>query len=665
MNNFQTFQQKISTIKLIFWQSFFYSLMTFGFGFIGLFYMFNRAYLKYLWKHRQQIKITNPILMQEIKSNFIIKEPLIIISIVSILLFIFLIYIFGKNPDKNKTQKDKEEFLKGSFIDDSNVNLIARNKEIKKNKDAKFCLKLNNKTRNKYLDYFCFRDNYTAKQGYLLLGKPGSGKTNLIRQILMAIIDCRENGVILDLKATDYLPYLYQQKTDIIFNPADSRSVAWNIFDEIENIADIETIVTSIIGEPASPEDRYWVENAQSVLYFILYYLKFTKKNEAKNEDIFEYASKTAEELVKMIETSEPNIKEQGLLALAPLRSGDRVAPVVLGFMASRLKPLKHLKSTAKPGQKQFRIADFISVKNQRIYINARKDVIDSVKSVISLFITLLIKKMLSNSTNFPTYFFLDEFNTLPAIAEISGLIDKGRSLNMIPVLGLQGYSQMKENYHNDHLSDMINSYISNRVYLSVEAESAEIISRNIGEQQVLINVESVNQNANTIQNQQNSISHSFTKQKTTQKTILASEIANFQNLEGLAKTPDDPAYFRLLFKYFNPLQAITPGFLLSETFKIFKEPEITLEDLKKRYNAQIPGSNAIEPVQEAGIPKEVIETVKNIDIQSIKKKIEPIIKEGPKPEPETKLIPETKEEEPKPELPEPELPNSDNIKFD
>jgi hypothetical protein len=83
----------------------------------------------------------------------------------------------------------------------------------------------------------------------LLLGDPGTGKSQIIHQLIDEIVS-REwfEAIVVYDPVGEFLEQHYDPDTDIILNPLDARCPYWNPVDEIENVTD----------ETSAPE-RYFI----------------------------------------------------------------------------------------------------------------------------------------------------------------------------------------------------------------------------------------------------------------------------------------------------------------------------------------------------------------------------------------------------------------------
>ena len=549
-------------------------------------------------------------------SNYV--EPLIISLLISFFAGFAIYKYLAGNTKKKHTDDDRDNYLRGTKL---SKDVDSHNNEIIKSKEPVFfTLKL--KENQAKIDKFLVPLNRSIYQSYLLFGKPGSGKTTAIRQMIYMATRNYENQkssfkdylynkinykflnpnmLCVDIKGDDYVPIFFREDRDYIFNPADSRSLVWNIFDEIKTLMDISTITEILIPEQTKGEP-YWALSSQAVLFAILFYLKFTKKETAVNEDILELSSKTATELVKIFSEIEA-VRKQCMLAIAALNSGEKTAPNILSYMNAHLSAFKNLKSKADDKRKQFTIAKFLNSKGVHIYLNNRSDTAGFVKPILSLFTTLLIMRILSTDDDKlnPTLLILDEFTSLQRIKLIDELVLKGRSKKVISVFGIQTLDNIRETYGSDALANSLVSAVSNQLFLANSGETAEKISGWIGEQEV--DREQATRNIS-----QKETTTSFVTTPTLKKAVLPSQISNLKALQGYLKF-DTEEYYRLDFDIVNFKKKKVQTFIMNPDFSIEQMIESAkiiekIENIKK------------DDIEE--IPNEVIENVKNIDIDKL-----------------------------------------------
>jgi hypothetical protein len=105
-------------------------------------------------------------------------------------------------------------------------------------------------------------------QHQVLVGGPGTGKSQAIRQLLMGIEKRGETAVIYDPKGDLARRFYRADRDDVLLDVLDRRAPAWTPWDEIRDSADADRVAASLI--PAGPGEEFWREAARSVLAGVL-----------------------------------------------------------------------------------------------------------------------------------------------------------------------------------------------------------------------------------------------------------------------------------------------------------------------------------------------------------------------------------------------------------
>ena len=104
-----------------------------------------------------------------------------------------------------------------------------------------------------------------------IVGKPGSGKTVLLNNVLSALKERENRGIVYDYKG-DYVSKFYEPKDDILFNPLDIRCCGWSVMNEITTVMDIDSIAHSLIPQPIRPTLSGTMQHEMfSVVYYIIF----------------------------------------------------------------------------------------------------------------------------------------------------------------------------------------------------------------------------------------------------------------------------------------------------------------------------------------------------------------------------------------------------------
>ena len=193
-------------------------------------------------------------------------------------------------------------------------------------------------------------------------------------------------------------------------------------------------------------------------------------------------------------------------------------------IVSTYAKPLRDLHPGA--GEDGFSIRKLIERDEKRwIFLTARDDQLAYLKPLIAAQIDIAASALLTlpESRDRRVWFFLDEFATFGRINSIEPLLSKGRKYGCSVVIGLQSISQFFTAY-GQHIAKTLLACLGTWLVLrSPDPETAEFMSKYVGETEVL-----------RTQNSGNKEGESWSQQVTRERVVLASEIANLRDRFGV-----------------------------------------------------------------------------------------------------------------------------------
>ena len=303
-----------------------------------------------------------------------------------------------------------------------------------------------------------------------IFGRPGSGKTVLMSG-LIAKLKSTENfkGIIYCYKG-DYVGRFYNPETDLLFNPLDNRSMNWPIFNEIKTRVDIEMVAGSLIPIMASDDekDQFFKGGAKNVFTGLLLYL--FNNGLTSNKDIWEHVSKTDEDIVNLLKIT-PGA-EKALKSIGALNSGQ--ASGVFGTFSKHTSCFEFMQHM----EGNFSIQDWLDNGTGFIFLSNYENMKEILKPVLSLFIDLLGRRLLSmpDDDDRSIYFKLDEVHTLQKLGSIVDILTLIRSKGGKIFLGTQSYAQLDQIYGNKVRDSMVNS-CGNSVVMALSGDKQQKIA--------------------------------------------------------------------------------------------------------------------------------------------------------------------------------------------
>ena len=391
-------------------------------------------------------------------------------------------------------------------------------------------------------------------QGMLICGSPGSGKTTALMPVAQTAQKSGMKSIFYDGK-DDYVPKLFRQGKDILFNPTDTKSAGWSVFNDIKTSFDIDSFAFSVI--PDESRESYWDAAPRDILTGCLHFLY--KNGRTENSDIYNFLMQSPEKIRKKL-WSIPEGKKGANHLINPSQNP---ALSFLSKLSQKTKMFEMIKDSDGP----FSIKDWVSqadTSDSSLFLASSPEFADAVRPVLTVFLEMLFNNImqLPNNRDRRICFFIDEFPTLAKLPGPVKLANTGRSKGLCMFLGYQGISQIQKIY-GDHETDAILNSCASRLILRTAGEkTAKRLSDEIGH--VRLETARENMSWGTIDSRDGG-GMQWSSEK--QSLVLPSTIQNLKNLEGFLRFPEYP-YCRINLDI-TLYPDISPGFEVRTTFML------------------------------------------------------------------------------------------------
>jgi len=358
----------------------------------------------------------------------------------------------------------------------------------------------------------------------LILGRPGAGKTVLLSGLLERLMEREERGIVYDFKG-DYVERFYRPDRDLLFNPVDERCLAWNLFDEIRRLTDIDVVSHALIPS-LQTNDPFWNNGARDVFSGLLHALY--QRNLKTNADIWKVVSAPGKEISAML-AKIPGA-EAGYRCVE--EGGSKQAMSILSVMMQYVKCFEHL-SKLKGG---FQISDWLDQGKGWLFVTNYPGIADTLRPMISLFIDLIGRRLLSmaDDPHRRVYFFIDEFGTLQPLSIIVQLLTLSRSKGGSVWLGIQDIGQIDKIYGASLRQAIINACGTTAIFSVSDPQSAKFLSTKIGETDFLETEETYSMGVADTRD-----GLSLMRRRKVEPLVLPSEIMHLRDLALFLKIPN------------------------------------------------------------------------------------------------------------------------------
>jgi type IV conjugative transfer system coupling protein TraD len=373
-----------------------------------------------------------------------------------------------------------------------------------------------------------------------IVGRPGVGKTVAMSQVIARLRDRDAKSVVYDFKG-DYLCKFYDNERDILFNPLDMRCYGWNLFNEIETYMDIDSIATSLIPHAVSNADPFWNDAARDVFSGILHYLYQTKAR--TNADIWKAVTAPKQDVADWLSGTRGGERGYRYIEDASSKQALSVFAVLMQYVKS-FEYMSKLDGT-------FSLKQWLeNNKGGFIFITSYADIKDTLRPILSLFVDLLGRKLLSMKDDYDRriFFMLDEFGTLQRLSTITNLLTLSRSKGGSCWIGIQDTGQLDKIYTHHTRQTIVNACGTNLIFSVADPETARFLSDKIGDHEYSEIEETLGMG---VENNRDGIS--LMRRKRTDKLVLPSEIQNLRDLAAYLKFPNyDVANIQLQYKKYE-----------------------------------------------------------------------------------------------------------------
>ena len=370
----------------------------------------------------------------------------------------------------------------------------------------------------------------------LILGTSGSGKSVLLHQIIAQINERKftkrtnEKCILYDLKG-EFIEKQYNSKLDLIFSPFDKRSVQWNLFNEIEQYPDFDVIAEGLFATDDT-KNKYFYDCAKDVFRAGLIFLK--QEGRTTNRDIAEFFSKSTEEIVVDFMKLPPH--EQTAIKHID-KSDSTTSANIMSLLLERNHFLKYL--TDMDGTFSFRkfIRDQALDANGQYIPKPNLFIlnVDQYKSIFKPVMTLIINTMIQQTLSLPDdisrriFFIIDELGSLFRLDSVIDLITVGRSKGASLICANQDLGRIEEAYGRANLKTFYNNFNTNFTFRIREPETAEFLSKAIGEKQIIKVNESRQVSPSDIGDRK-----SWAEQEKTERLVIPTEFQTLPDLTAI-----------------------------------------------------------------------------------------------------------------------------------
>ena len=373
-------------------------------------------------------------------------------------------------------------------------------------------------------------------QHVLLAGTTGVGKTVAMKELMDQVRAKGQRAVVYDIDGS-FIPTYYRPGKDILLNPLDERSPAWNIWQECSDLADFDTVALSLMPEHLAMSDPFWIRSAHTI--FACAALRLQSKQP------------TTPQLLDAI-------LGEGLPSLSALLAGTPAAPLVsskiektaLSIQATLSTHCKSLIYLPEETQKPlFSIRNWVEQANDDrwLFIASNEKKVEALRPLLSVWLDVAARSILSleHVHALKLWFFVDELPSLHKLPSIMNALSRGRKYGAAFVAAIQDIHQLHSIYGKNDANSLSALFNTKVFFRTQEPDSAAWMSRNLGEVELLEKREGFSYGAHEMRD-----GVSINQERRHRPVIRPSEFSELENLTAYLKLPGNFPVTQLEFEF-------------------------------------------------------------------------------------------------------------------
>lgn len=382
-----------------------------------------------------------------------------------------------------------------------------------------------------------------------LTGAQGVGKSQTFHSLMRQVRAKSKKAVIYDPTGA-FTSEFFREGKDVLMNPFDVRSPAWNVWSEIKNAMHYETIANGLIPSPIGNENPFFSEGGRLVLKTVFKILE--SENRMTNQDLYESIVANDFNGVHVLVKDTPAEKY-----INP--KTEKTSINLLMTLQNKLECFEYLDDTGE----RFSIRDWmLSDDDSWMFIRTSEEARDVLKPIMSLWVNTIIKTAVSlpetsgMAEKDKVWLFIDELPTLQKLDDLAFSLTNTRKYGLCHVLGFQDFNQIYKLYGEYDAKTILSGCQTKLLMRVTDDASADIMAKSLGE--VEMDEKEVSRSMG-VNNARDGVS--FYGRRNIRKIVLGSEIQSLDNLEGYLKVAGKYPITRVKFDY-EPVPENVPAWI-------------------------------------------------------------------------------------------------------
>jgi len=332
---------------------------------------------------------------------------------------------------------------------------------------------------------------------FLITGSTGSGKTNLIHNLLPQVEHRAQPAIIIDQTGEMIAKYYDEKRGDIIFNPFDERAKAWDFWADCSKERCLEKFADTLIGFNSRKNNRnaadFWEEAAQSIFVEVVSYLQ--KQQQYSMQELRKTICQSDHERLRRM------LKGTDCIQYFT-KDNAKAASSIMSVLMTNIKPLRFLRDKSDAGS--FSVQEYIKKIDEGfsgwLFLASEPSTRELTISLNAALAELAIANLMRHDSpkNRRIWFIMDELAAFGRFPSLAKLMQEGRKYGTCVVAGLQSSSQLFAHYGSGEASNLFALFKTKFAFQSDDPMMGKLYSSICGSETVTRQQKNTSFGANT-----------------------------------------------------------------------------------------------------------------------------------------------------------------------
>lgn len=383
----------------------------------------------------------------------------------------------------------------------------------------------------------------------LITGTTGSGKTNAFHILLPQIRHRGDRAIVLDVTG-DYVSRYYNEETDIILNPLDTRSQEWHPWADCHLDSHYDVFAEAMIQPKDGSKDPFWDNASRAILKTAL--RKYASRKNNNIQKLYTF-------LLTSSDREFEDFYQRTEAATFAYKNNEKTTHSIRSVLSSQIESFRHLEPTKNPFSIRNWVMDPESNKGW-LFITARPDQRETLSPLISAWMDIALNDLmiLPEDQKRRIWFTIDELAALQKLPRLQTSLAESRKYGGCLLVGFQSKPQLEEIYGKNGSETMLDLFNTKVFFRCTEPATQQWISKVLGDKEEAEPQENISFGAHHMRD-----GVSLSRQTRQKPLVMPAEFSQLKDLECYVKLPGDTPCTKLQTSYQTPPPTKSEAFIL------------------------------------------------------------------------------------------------------